>query len=261
LMARGAEGRLFLVNIDRSKLSSAAFPFSLGDELIAIDGLPVNQVVDQIQATFTANVTETDRAQAELRLFSRRAARGMAVPKGPITLTVLRKGTTKPESVQLLWDYVPEMIPPRGDLMRGPRFGALPLFKGSKFNPEMSIMSEDESPAVPTAAENPFNLGTRQSFMPALGRKIWESPADNSFHAYLFQDENKKIVGYVRIPSYSPAAGTAKAAADFAAIIPHLEANAESLVIDQVNNPGGSVFYLYALVSMLNDESVLDRRR
>jgi Peptidase family S41/PDZ domain len=252
LMVRGAEGRLFIVFIDRSKLSETAFPFAIGDELIAIDGIPANQVVDQVQATYTPNVAETDRAQAEIRLFNRRASRGLTVPNGPVTLTIKRKGAAAPSSVQLVWDYVPEKIPARGDLMHG----TLNFASGSKFHPQMSV----DLDSSPSAAENPFNLGTRQSFMPALGRKIWESPADNSFHAYLFQDDNKKIVGYVRIPSYSPAGGTAKAALDFAAIIPHLEANAESLVIDQVNNPGGSVFYLYALVSMLSDRPMATPR-
>lgn len=253
ITVRGAEGRLFLVYVDRTKLSQTSFPFNVGDELVAIDGVPATQVVDQLQALFTSNVSETDRSQAELRLFSRRASRGMPVPKGPITLTFLRKGDSKQASIQLIWDYAPERIPSRGDVFQN-RLGLnFPFAVGSKFNPEMSVTVDE---AGPSAAENPFTLGTRQSFMPSLGSKIWESPSDNAFHAYLYKDDDGKMIGYIRIPSYSPAGGTVKAVADFAQIIPHLEANADKLVIDQVNNPGGSVFYLYALVSMLNDQPV-----
>lgn len=253
LTVRGAEGRLFLVNIDRTKLSETSFPFNVGDELLSIDGTPASQVVDQLQAIFTTNVPETDRAQAELRLFSRKASRGMPVPKGPLTLTFLRKGAQKPTSIQLIWDYVPERIPARGDLFHARSPLQLPFTLGSKFNPQMNVATESESP---NAAENPFSLGSRQSFMPELGAKIWESPADNAFHAYLYKDEAGKTIGYIRIPTYSPGIGTVKALADFAKLVPELEANAEALVIDQVNNPGGSVFYLYALVSMLNDQPV-----
>ncbi len=55
----------------------------------------------------------------------------------------------------------------------------------------------------------------------------------------------------MRIPRYR---GGAYEVDIFARIIAYLEKNTSALVIDQVNNPGGSVYYLYALTSLLTNE-------
>jgi len=102
-----------------------------------------------------------------------------------------------------------------------------------------------------------FNIGSKTSFIPALGSKIWSTGEKDLFDAYIFQDKDRKLMGYVRIPSY--VAG-AEHAAEFAKIIRKLETHTEGLVIDQVNNPGGSVFYLYALASMLSDKALYTPR-
>ena len=60
-------------------------------------------------------------------------------------------------------------------------------------------------------------------------------------------------MGYVRIPSYGAGALHAKA---FAKIIAKFQKVTDSMVIDQVHNPGGSVFYLYTLASMLTDKAI-----
>jgi C-terminal processing protease CtpA/Prc len=53
---------------------------------------------------------------------------------------------------------------------------------------------------------------------------------------------------------------TDKAVAEFAAIMKRFEENTDAMVIDQVNNPGGSIFYLYALASMLTDQPLKNTR-
>lgn len=95
LTVRGAEGRLFIVDIDRSKLSETAFPFDIGDELLTIDGRSANDVVNELQANFAPNAAATDRSMAELRLFSRSASRGFNdIPSGPVNLGIRRAGNS-----------------------------------------------------------------------------------------------------------------------------------------------------------------------
>lgn len=251
LEVRGAEGRLFIVTIDRSKLSEAAFPFQVGDELLTVDGKSANAIVNDLQNVFAANAAATDRSIAELRLFHRSASKGFTeIPSGPVTLGIKPAGSNDVKTVQLLWDYSPELINPRGDFNLN-EFGG--LSRSSLFHPKMDVDTSDSDDI------DPFNPGSRVSFMPALGAKIWQSAPDSTFDSYIFQNADHKLIGYIRIPSYEPA-DTMKAVAEFQADIQKMQQVTDSLVIDQVNNPGGSVFYLYSLASMLSDQPLTTPR-
>lgn len=253
---RGAGDRLFIVDIDRNKLPEATFPFHVGDELITFGNKTAAQAVADVQAETPANVPSTDRAIAEINLTRRRAARGLNVPSGPITIGILAKGETRVRRTQLLWDYVPESIFPRGSLAGGFQVASIldATQSSSLLRPRMDVDLVDASPMA-----SPFDVGARRTFTPALGTKSWESADDSTFHAYIFVGEGGKKVGYLRLPSYGTGDYT-KAVADFAANIARFETETDALVIDQVNNPGGSVFYLYALASMLSDQPLTTPR-
>ena len=100
---------------------------------------------------------------------------------------------------------------------------------------------------------NPFALGERDGFLPTLGTKIWESNGENIFNAYIYRSREGRLIGYVRIPSYTPRDADA-AVAVFGELMASFQQKTDGLVIDQLNNPGGSLFYLYALASMLSDQ-------
>ncbi|MEI8347518.1 MAG: protease-like activity factor CPAF, partial [Pseudomonadota bacterium] len=102
------------------------------------------------------------------------------------------------------------------------------------------------------SADNPHKIGARQSFVPSLGLKIWESTSGKFYHSYMYMTEDRKLIGYIRIPSH---AGELEAA-EFEEIIGRFQKTTDALIIDEINNPGGSVFHLYALVSMLTDTAL-----
>ena len=256
IKVRGAGNQEFIVEVDRTKLSASAFPFDAGDELVTIDGVSAADAVTALQNQIPANVPETDRAIAEMRLFSRSAARGIAVPKGPVTLGLRHKGETAVKEIQLIWNYTSEKIAARGDFLSLPtdlhaiQMALSGSVLGSHLNPQMSVKIFDKNSLQ---AESPFDLGARQSFIPALGQKLWESAPDSAFYAYLYINADRKLIGYVRIPSYEPDNAMA-AVQEFTSLVERFQSSADALVIDQVNNPGGSVFYLYALASTLSDQ-------
>ncbi|MEK7356472.1 MAG: protease-like activity factor CPAF, partial [Bdellovibrionota bacterium] len=251
LKVKGAQDRFFLVEIDRTRLSATAFPFNPGDEIVTFDGRPVLDVVKEIQQQSVANVDVTDRAIAEMRLFRRSGAGGFKVPKGPLTLGLVRKGETVVREVQLLWGYTPEKVAPRGPFFDANIFAAaLAKSKVNLLDPKMSVTIAGLDAAPQAGA---FDLGVRKSFIPDLGTKEWESDATSEFYAYTFKTAEGKRVGYVRIANYTPN-DAAKAVKDMAAILQKFQAETDSMVIDQVNNPGGSVFYLYALASLMTDQ-------
>lgn len=244
LMVKGADDRFFISYIDRSKLSESAFPFHVGDELVSFDGKPALSAVMEVQNQITENVPATDRALAENSLTSRRAARGIKVPQGPVMLGIKAKGSDKVSNIQLMWEYTAEQILPRGDI------NSVKAITKKSLSRHLMM---DVDVAEKLDADNPYALGTRKTFTPDLGTRIWESESSNTFYAYIYMNKNKNLIGYLRLPSYHPENYT-KAVADFKEIIARFQSNTDAMIIDQVNNPGGSVFYMYALASMLSDQ-------
>ena len=101
--------------------------------------------------------------------------------------------------------------------------------------------------------EDPMDmLGSKRSFIPPLGKILWHTPSNSMFHAYLFELPDGTQAGYVRIATYN-FDDTERAAYEFADIIDLFQSETDILVVNQVNNPGGLILYMYALASMLTD--------
>ncbi len=248
----GSNGHYYIEYIDRSKLPEGTFPFHVGDELVAFGGKKTADVVKAIAAQQGGNTAQTETALASLFLTSRHAASIGDVASGPVTVTVKPQGSDKPLTRQLIWDYTPEQINPPGSqktvwTMQAQQDGAARPFP---FPTDMLSPVAAELP-TPTAAD-PFGLGGRDGFLPPLGKKTWESASDDLFSAYIYALPDGRSIGYVRIPSYEVDDANA-AVAEFAGLVKRFQDQTDGLVIDQVNNPGGSVFYMYALASMLTD--------
>ena len=100
---------------------------------------------------------------------------------------------------------------------------------------------------------NPFSIGAKRSFVPKLGDFIWEIPNDleeKGYYAYICQLSDGKNLGYVRVPNYDY---DEDAIIIFEDIVRHFESTTDSMVLDQVNNGGGSLFQMYSILSLLTD--------
>ncbi|MBA3815453.1 MAG: protease-like activity factor CPAF [Parachlamydiaceae bacterium] len=272
---KSANGKYFISYINRKQLSSSSFPFFIGDELVLFDGRPVNEVVTELLEDGAHSNEQTDQALAEMTLTRRSGKKAQNVPNGPVSIAVLSKGSSKPLSHQLIWNYTPEKIsPPPKDAKPSTSMTALarsvrplrkpeikkknifanPIFQKLFLLPDFKdLISVDEG--NDEDEEGSDFIGGRDSFIPTLGRVWWKSPDDCPFNAYLFELEDHKLVGYVRISTYMPT--SFYAVEEFAKIIAYMEERSDALVIDQVDNPGGSLFYLYALASMLTDQPLI----
>lgn len=256
---KSAEGHYFITDIDRPRLSEANYPFQSGDELIAFGGKPIQAVMDELmEQIFTAPFTETDQALAEKILTFRSGRKGDVVPQGPIMITVKHQISGAERTYQVIWDYIPEKIKDistkkaqvagkmavksisRTDYSKDPYFRKM-------LSPQVDIFAtKGTKKQVGT-----HDLGARESFIPPLGQVLWKNEISSPFNAYIFQSASDHVVGYIRISSYK---GEEAEALEFADLIGLMQQETDALVIDQINNPGGSLFYLYALASTLTDK-------
>jgi len=260
-----AEERYFFTYINRKSLSKESFPFKPGDELVSFDGRPIQEVIDEMKLTLGNNTAETSQALAEFTLVSRRAGSAVKVPKGPVTLAIKRKGEERVVEHQIAWKYTPEsihydsLLPPIDSVMSN--FSKLveqkDHYRWPMMTSQVALELSDRRKSDGSDDMEKFLPGGRKSFVPELGKKIWESDSENPFHAYMYLDEKKRVIGYVRIPSYMAGEKESKA---FAAIVKKFDEFTDAMVIDEINNPGGSVFYLYSLVSMLTDTAITTPR-
>lgn len=253
---KGANRKYFFSYIDRKRLSPHTFPFNEGDELVYFDGRPTDEVVTELKKSEVGNANEnTDLALAEFFLTNRSGSRGDEVPRGPVMVTIKPVGSDNHSSFQLIWNYTPEKLTSALSLVNKkpkldhskPAILQNPIFQKQLITP----IFKDLEVALREDHEARDMVGSKKSFIPKLGRIWWETDPYSSFHAYLFENEDSKLIGYIRIPYYL---GDEDQVAEFSAIINFFEERSDALVIDQINNPGGSAFYLYALASMLSDQ-------
>lgn len=248
---QGAQGRFFIADIDYSRLNPTVYPFAVGDEVVLFNGKSINDVVAEIMTHEFRSANEaTDRAFAEYILTNRFAKLGQTVPKGALTMTVKHVVSKEEATYQLIWNYHPEKIS-NGllDLSNQNQESQHTLFK-TGFDKKMiapfyEILKED----LGSEKAQEF-IGSKESQIPPLGRIWWENSPKSSFKAYIYETKEQNLIGYVRIPHFM---GMDSEVREFASIIEFFKERTQALVIDQLNNPGGYVFYAYALASMLTN--------
>lgn len=270
---QNAEGRYFIAWVDSINTS---LPIKIGDELVEFDDRPVADVIEELKRREQGNYNSlTDQACADILLTERIGALGHQVPQGVNRIGIKHFGTKNIVKYNIEWNYIPEEInndkiynqyqahsaakikavsPNSSPLKGNPLFHKqmiapfYPAIKEVLNNYHTSYkLNEDDSD------DNP--IGRKKSFVPDLGQIIWQASPEIGFHAYIYKTPKQKRVGYIRIPDYQGgSSGTLFAAEEFLSIITQFQDETDALVVDQLNNPGGEVFYMYALASMLTDQ-------
>lgn len=252
-----------IARIDRAKLpndSADRFALNIGDEIKAIGGKNIFDEVAANRKRLGDNNPDTDQRLAAIKLTRRSGPLGDPLESGSVVISVAGKGSARPNAKVFAWSRSPELFERRAapaSILSGPAFSELARFD-SVMSAPIADVALPQSVAVNQAPApndiDPNEMSGVVSFVPPLGKIIWPSPlAENecggNFHAYEFL-LGGRTVGYIRIPSYAPENGD-QAAQTFACLIAKFDRDTSALVIDQVNNPGGSLFYAYAILSHL----------
>lgn len=254
-----ANGKFFITGVEAHLIKDrTAKSIAVGDEILTIDGKPVAEVINAyLDDEYNGGFTRTDRSTGVMYFPLRMGALGQKSPQGTLLFGVRQKLTGQVKAVKIDWIYTKEqvanIIPPAG--AKGARKQATkvakqePAFaflKGSMMAPQFAVLQKSSY----TLGSD--MIGSRESFLPDLGVKSWESNPDSCpFYAYTFTLSTGERIGYVRIAHYE---GSTFETNQFREIIRKFNTTTDALIIDQLNNPGGSVFYMYALASMLTDK-------
>ncbi len=246
ISVRAVDHRLFIVYVNNEKINPSLFPIFAGEEIVSINGQPAMEaLIDFQKQAFHSSDEGTDRALAQLFFTKRFASRGHAIPSGPVTLELKSGCCDSVRAVQLCWEYTPEMITSDVSHQFDEPKTKLPDYQFTAFEGEAAVSDYDQ--------KNPFERASKKSYLPSLGKKIWQSSEFDFFDAYIYQTPDRGLVGYIRLPSYHPFFPELFFE-EFKKVMSHFQETTDALVIDQTNNPGGSLLYLYALASLLTDK-------
>jgi hypothetical protein len=250
------EGKVLIETINTLRLPDVLFPFKKGDQLIALGGVPVEKIMaDLTKVDHTGNEMSTKRIAAA-RLTSRRESSGLVIPKGVTTVTVLPKGADQPVTVTATWIVSGTPVLELDDLGSIGATNAIQnaddilelnkeLKKLSLFNLRMPNAKLDEwSKAGVGDIGNPksmFNLP--EGFKQIDGLPIT---------AGTYEVAGKKL-GLIRVPGYMD-----DALLQYIAMAVMQMQDTDSLILDQTNNPGGSVSLVSDIISIFADKSYQD---
>ncbi|MCO5142301.1 MAG: protease-like activity factor CPAF [Oligoflexia bacterium] len=254
------DGKVLIETIDTLKLPELLFPFKKGDQLLAIGGVPVDALLDEFEAINDTGHKASSRRIAAARLTSRSQATGMQIPRGVTTVTVLKKGAAEPVTVTATWIVtgtpVLELDNLDALLTEAVSSAVSTAFDGESLKAELNKMSEFQM-ALPKlqleewakAGVNDIGSTTSMFKLPEGAKELNGLPVT----AAIYEAAGKKI-GILRIPSY----GDQGLLNVVARAISTMEKETDVLVLDQTNNPGGSVSLVSDIISLFADKSYKD---
>ena len=272
------DGKVLIDAINRTALPVAQFPFVIGDELISVDGLPVQDVISSFRKyAIAANPRSTDRTAA-----GRIASRSQQIMPhtsdlGATATLVIRLASTGVQNAYVIpWSKNGIPITSQGPVpspgrkpfretettpgvSSGPGSGAPPLLfhvtdvaatdntLPSYMQPVLPLMNA----SVPQDYYSVLNFGSKfpiygppPGFVQRLGAASTDFYLSGTFVA------SGHRIGLIRIPTMSPP-NVALALQQLDQEIAYFNANTDGLIVDVMRNPGGIVSFAESVAQRL----------
>ncbi len=248
------DGVLLIDSLNRIALPQSKYPFTIGDELVSVDGVPVEQLLtDFAKYARQANAISTRRLAAA-RITTRPQSRmPHAADLGDSATVVVRRQNGDLETYTIAWIktgtplHVGPVPSPKATGRSTGVHGAVPMAVGERdYMAELEqarfsgVLQPDDLALLGYGGRSPVFVNALS--MPALKftRRLGGAAADQ-FYSGTFQWDELTI-GYIRIPSYSPPS-QAVALQQFEREIAFMSANTDGLIVDEMRNPGGNLCY------------------
>jgi hypothetical protein len=237
------DGKVLVDSINRTALPLAIYAFAIGDELISIDGTPVNTLINSLlKYSGSANPISARRVTAG-RLVARSQSRiPRAVEVGENASAVFRRQNGELVTYTIPW--IKTGLPLRSvGPVPSPKSARSTTMDSESILPSyMEPLSRlwnssipDQNTVLGQGQRNPI-FSPPPDFNQRLGRAQADVFVSGTYEAGGYR------IGFIRIPNMSPA-NFVFALSQFEAEIRFFEQNTDGLVIDVMRNPGGAVFY------------------
>lgn len=277
IVKRSSSNRLYVTHV----FPKCPKEIEVGDELCSLNHKSAEELLDQM---IKDQCSLTDISFGVDNLTRKLGCRGNEICTGSVIVKV-KKSYGDIVSVLCTWEVKPELIFDFSKVSRRHDKKQLES-KGNIFNqvqaldcyqeknPCLSWLKVKMLPAfwwsessyeLKTYA-HPHLIGDKIGFLPKLDTNIiWEADSSLGFYSYICSmsdfEGNERKVGFLRIPTYlydtlDTVSSLTFPWDNFGELVSFLNKNTDVLVIDQQDNPGGSLFYMYGMVSMLIDKPV-----
>jgi len=249
------DGVVLVDSINRTALPAKDFPFTIGDQLVSVDGRDAGQLLQDF-AVYSAqgNPGSTNRiaaARITIRPQSRLPHASDVAGKSATVVIKRQSGATETYTIPWISSGTPTEVGPVPSPKTAATAAARRQTARDKFAADapdyMKELLDAQWSGVLNLEDVGLNgYGSRNPlFVNALAdakftRRLGGNTAD-FYYSGTFSYEDLTI-GYIRIPSYSPTS-TTTALAQFEAEIAYFNANTDGLIVDEMRNPGGNLCF------------------
>lgn len=252
------DGKVIIDGISRSRLPLRQFPFVVGDELVSIDGKPVEELMQALEKyTEAASPRSTRRLAANYLTVRPQSLMPHAIEVGEKARVEIRRQNGDLETYELPWSK--EGVPLAFD-------GPVPTPKLRPRRLSRARVEAEEPEPTPAWAEplRPLLLQTLppQKALVGMGelRPVFAMPSNfqqrlgnNPFTDYFFSgtyEAGGKTLGYIRIPDFYPD-NVRSAVVQFEREMASMQANTDGLIVDVMRNEGGYTYYVNEIARRL----------
>jgi hypothetical protein len=242
-------GHPLIYSINRTLLPVATYPFQIGDELISIDGTLAADIMKSLAKYGLRSTPRTEEGYAAQYLAVRpQSVIPYAVDVPDTSQFTIKRQSGAIETYTMPW--VKTGVPLRRDgpvsypniIKRPVVTGGLRMAEESsdadsnQITPLMSEIDRKRAVASIGALHPVFNLPS--DFKIRLGT----NSSTDAFYSGTYQSKGYTI-GFIRIPTFAPSLGIAAALSQFQGEIAYFNANTDGLIIDDMRNGGGTIYY------------------
>jgi len=247
------DGKVLIDGLNRTLLPAARYPFQIGDEVVSVDGRPVEDLIREFSRYSIAANPLSTRRSASARIPIRAQSRvPFAHMIGDTAAVEIRQAVGGTNTYDIPWQKSGTPVTTVG-IIPSPLLG-IERSRASHEDPMdyMRPLRLLDNASIDADQHAVLGIGARAPiFRLPAGFQIRQGQAATDFYySGTFQADGLRI-GFIRIPSYSPP-NTALQIQQFRDEMIFFEQNTDGLVIDDMRNPGGSVNYVQALAQLVH---------